>query len=63
MYKFGIQFGNFENIWKFGKNRNLQKKICWKSGKNWKSGKKLETWKKFGNLENIWNEFGNLENI
>ena len=52
---FGKKFGNlnfFGNLEKIG---NLEK--------NWKSGKKLETWKTFGNLKNIWNQFGNLENI
>ena len=57
-------------IWKFGGNleilrifENLETKI-WKFKKFfWKSGKKLETWIKFGNLENIWKQFGNLENI
>ena len=76
MQKFGIQFGNlgynleiwrkfgnFENIWKFEKNRNLETKI-WKFKfffgnleKNWKLGKHLEIWKKFGNLKKIW-KFG-----
>ena len=68
IWKFG---GNLEILRIFG---NLEKiEICrkkfgnlnffLKSGKNWKSGKKLETWKTFGNLKNIWNPFGNLENI
>ena len=60
------KFGNFENIWKFGKNRNLETKIwkfknfleIWK--KNWKLGKNLEIWKIFGiNLE-IWKTFENF---
>ena len=38
---------NFEHIWKFGKNRNLEKKI-------WKFKIIIEIWKKIGNLEKIW---------
>ena len=62
-------------IWKFGGNLeilrifgNLEKIEIWEKIRNFryfflKSEKKLETWIKFGNLENIWKQFGNLENF
>ena len=54
MQKFGKQFGNLAAILRiFGnmeKNRNLETKI-WKFKKSFGNmEKKLETWKKFGNL-------------
>ena len=61
MQKFGIQFGNLEILRIFG---NLEKIEIWKFKKKFGNlEKKLETWKKFGNLKNIWKQFENLENF
>ena len=62
---FGKKFGNLETLRIFG---TLEKIEIWRKKFGnlkifWKFGKKLVTWKKFENLENIWNQFGNLKNI
>ena len=52
----------FENIWKFVKNRNFEKKFG-NLNLFLKSGNKLETWKTIVNLENIWKFGKTFENI
>ena len=51
------KFGNLEKNWKFEDFKNMETNR--KFGKTWKLSKKLEIWKKFGNLKN---DLGNLEN-
>ena len=71
-WKFGKErriLGKNVEIWKLCEYLELWKKSKFGEKKFgnlkifWKFEKKLETWKKFGNLENIWKQFGNLENF